>query len=176
MFRVQWLRPALLARLRCTLLACAGLACFVTHNAAADASVVIQGPDSRVQLVELFTSEGCSSCPPADNWLARMERDPGLWQRFAPIGLHVDYWDELGWRDRFASPSHTARQRDYARLGRAGGVYTPGWFVDGREWRGWFTRQALPNNAPHSVGSLRIVANGADVQVSTRTPSLAVMS
>ena len=145
----------------------------VAPLSAAAAPTVIQGPDTRVQLVELFTSEGCSSCPPADSWLAKLESSPSLWQRIAPIGLHVDYWDQLGWRDRFASPSNTARQRNYVRVGSANGVYTPGWFIDGKEWRGWFNRQALPANTGARVGGLRLTIDGEDVYVQTLAPELA---
>jgi len=88
----------------------------------------------RVPLVvELFTSEGCSSCPPADRWLSALRgRDDVI-----ALGFHVTYWDRLGWPDRFASREFTARQHEHAeRLGRDH-VYTPQVLVDGRDWRGW---------------------------------------
>jgi hypothetical protein len=153
-----------------TFLLCTGL---LTGAHARAASVVIEGPATRVQLLELYTSEGCSSCPPADAWLARLAQDRTLWQRVVPVALHVDYWDGLGWRDRFASPSHGARQRAYERAGHANGTYTPGWFVDGREWRGWFARQPLPEAAGGEVGSLRLTMDGARVEVATAHPALA---
>lgn len=83
-------------------------------------------PDRPV-VVELFTSQGCSSCPPADAILARLgERDAII-----PLAWHVDYWDRLGWPDPFAAPAHTARQRTYARV-LGGGLYTPELVIDGR--------------------------------------------
>ena len=92
------------------------------------------GPE-RTSLLELFTSEGCSSCPPAEAQFSRLKDDPGLWKQFVPIAWHVDYWDRLGWRDRFASPAFTARQNRYAALWHNDGVYTPAFVLNGKEMR-----------------------------------------
>ncbi|MEL7217001.1 MAG: DUF1223 domain-containing protein [Pseudomonadota bacterium] len=80
-------------------------------------------------LLELFTSQGCSSCPPADRLAAKLAKEPGL----VVISRPVDYWDRLGWKDTFAKPSNTALQRQYARRGLSGynGVYTPQTVVAG---------------------------------------------
>lgn len=91
----------------------------------------------RVRLVELYTSEGCSSCPPAESWLSRLKDSPQLWTEVVPVAFHVDYWDNLGWRDRFAAPAWTARQRAYAAAWGSDSVYTPGFVLDGREWQEW---------------------------------------
>ncbi len=91
------------------------------------APVTALGLGPRPQVIELYTSEGCSSCPPADAYLARIaDRKDVL-----AIAFHVDYWDSLGWRDRFALPEAVHRQERYARnLGRSS-VYTPQWVVNG---------------------------------------------
>jgi len=92
------------------------------------------GP-ARVALVELFTSEGCSSCPPAERWLADRRTDPGLWRDFVPVAWHVTYWDHLGWPDRLARRAFTERQYAYAAAWRRDSVYTPCFVRDGREWQ-----------------------------------------
>ncbi len=99
--------------------------------------------EQQVALIELYTSEGCSSCPPADRWLSSLKSDPGLWRDFAPIAFHVDYWDYIGWKDRFARAKFSQRQRRYAEEGGARTVYTPGFFMNGKEWPGWFRDKQL---------------------------------
>lgn len=105
--------------------------------------LVLESPGARVSLLELYTSEGCSSCPPADRWVSTLEDDPRLWRQVVPVAFHVDYWDYIGWKDRFASPAYSARQREYARSGYVSTVYTPGFVLAGREWRAWFTSPVL---------------------------------
>lgn len=112
----------------------------------------------QISLVELYTSEGCSSCPPAEAWLSRLKDDPGLWKQFVPLAFHVDYWDRLGWRDRFSSSQWTERQRRYAALWQSGSVYTPAVVVNGREQRGWSaTSLSEPNEK--SPGRLRVTSS-----------------
>lgn len=81
-------------------------------------------------VIELYTSEGCSSCPPADKWLSTLKGQPVVAQAF-----HVGYWDHIGWVDRFASPSHTARQRQIAETNGLRNIYTPQLVRNGRDWR-----------------------------------------
>lgn len=81
----------------------------------------------RVVVVELYTSQGCSSCPPADGVLAEIDRRDGV----IALALHVDYWDYIGWKDDFARPAHTERQRAYARAKGKTMIYTPQMVVQG---------------------------------------------
>lgn len=87
--------------------------------------------NALVPLVELYTSEGCDSCPPADRWLSSTF-PPGTADA-SVLAFHVDYWDRLGWKDRFASPDYTARQYASMRANRATFVYTPQVLVQGRD-------------------------------------------
>jgi len=119
-------------------------------------SADIRGPVSRVTLVELFTSEGCSSCPPAEKWLNAAEMRSDLWSRVVPVAFHVDYWDYIGWPDRFAAREHSLRQQTYREAGYTRGVYTPGFVVGGREWRGWFRNPTLDLPADVDVGSISV--------------------
>jgi hypothetical protein len=90
-----------------------------------------RSPAQRVALVELYTSEGCSSCPPADRYLATLAGSGAVL-----LSMHVDYWNRLGWRDPFARPEAGARQRWLADLAGGRTIYTPELFVGGRELRG----------------------------------------
>jgi hypothetical protein len=80
-------------------------------------------------VVELYTSQGCSSCPPADELLAMLTSDP----RILPLALHVDYWDYIGWKDQFARPEFAERQRDYAREIGSRTIYTPQLIIAGAD-------------------------------------------
>ncbi|WP_208348598.1 DUF1223 domain-containing protein [Pseudaestuariivita rosea] len=85
--------------------------------------------ETRPVVVELYTSQGCSSCPPADKLLHEMaERD-----HIIPLALHVDYWDYIGWKDSFANPAHTKRQKAYARVAGSRTVYTPQMIIGGSD-------------------------------------------
>jgi hypothetical protein len=98
--------------------------------------------DSQVRaLVELYTSEGCSSCPPADHWLSDLAARGD--KRVVPIAFHVSYWDSLGWKDRFADTRYTERQRDVADAQGASMVYTPQVMIGGQDFRRWPAKGAV---------------------------------
>lgn len=119
-------------------LALAGLVAGPAHGAACNAK---SGPRA-VPLIELYTSEGCSSCPPADRWLSATFAKDNAGAVGIPLAFHVDYWDRLGWKDRFATASYTERQYDGMRANRARFVYTPQVLVQGRDFPEWHDRRA----------------------------------
>ena len=110
-----------------TLLAAAGGA------AAAEGTCRSQSGTAATPLVELYTSEGCNSCPAADRWLSKLAANPGV----VTLAFHVDYWDRLGWKDRFASPAFTQRQAAQRAVNGARFSYTPQVVVDGVDRTDW---------------------------------------
>jgi hypothetical protein len=104
-----------------------------------------RSPPTIVPVVELYTSEGCSSCPPADRWVSRLRGDA----QAVVLSFHVDYWDGLGWKDRFAQARFSARQRDQLAVNGARQPYTPQVVVNGRDLPGWHRLDptALPGAA-----------------------------
>lgn len=101
----------------------------------------VTSSQQQTAVVEFFTSEGCSSCPPADKWFEAMVQLPSDEIDVLGLAFHVDYWDYLGWKDRFGSPRHTARQRQLGANNLQRSIYTPEFFVNGVEARG--TRKVL---------------------------------
>lgn len=128
----------------------------------------ITGPANRVSLLELYTSEGCNSCPPAEQWVSHLQQDARLWKGLVPVTFHVDYWDYLGWKDPFDSHAYTERQQQIAS--EAGGIagmviYTPQFVVDGQDWRGWVDDKPLQMDDTAQLGSLSLTADGRRVAV-----------
>jgi hypothetical protein len=120
-------------------------------------------------VIELFTSQGCSSCPPADRLLTRLAQDSKLAGQVIPLSFHVDYWDYIGWQDPFASPRWSERQRQYGRAFRSNRIYTPQLVVNGRtecvgSQEGVVRRQieAALAAAPAGRVTLEIGSPGAD--------------
>lgn len=116
------------------------------------------GPEQTV-MIELYTSQGCNSCPPAEAYLNRFTANPALWKKFIPLAFHVDYWDYLGWKDRFAHPAHAQRQRQYAQQRSLQTVYTPAFAVNGQGWRPSLI-SSDPAGGGKPVGVLSVDLNG----------------
>ncbi len=104
-------------------------------------------------VIELYTSEGCNSCPPADQWLSQTVARTSVVKdnNVIPLAFHVDYWDYIGWKDAFAQPSFSQRQTTLARSGGASGVYTPQVFINGKDDRSWMRGGGLASATPASV-------------------------
>lgn len=121
---------------------------------------------TRATVIEFFTSEGCSSCPLADRWLSGFVGKLASPSPVIPLAFHVDYWDYIGWRDRFASPKNTARQNERIGSNRSSFAYTPQTFVDGHDSSLW--RQArFPGELPSST----VLAPGANLTLRVETNS-----
>ncbi|MEO5880855.1 MAG: DUF1223 domain-containing protein [Caldimonas sp.] len=123
---MQNLRPALA-------FAVAGWAAIIQTPALAAESCMARSAPTVNPVVELYTSEGCNSCPPADRWLSKLKADPSV----VALAFHVDYWDRLGWKDRFASAAFTARQAEQQASNGARFSYTPQVVVDGQDRKDW---------------------------------------
>ena len=150
---------------------------FVNIASSPAAECTAKSGPATAALVELYTSEGCSSCPPADRWLTAIghqtgdrplvpdARTSGLSPVFVPVAFHVVYWDYLGWKDAFGDMRFTERQRQFARAAGANSVYTPQVVLGGRdfpEWRkaGSVSRTVESINARPSRARLEIVTRG----------------
>jgi hypothetical protein len=102
-------------------------------------------------VIELYTSEGCSSCPPADRWLSEFSKDS---QSTAVVmAFHVSYWDYIGWVDRFATPVFNQRQRDVAKQNGLSSVYTPQVIRDGKDWPRWYSSKPASISATDKRGT-----------------------
>ncbi len=149
---INRLQPAVLS-ITLTLLGAASVA-----NAANESCTTVSSA-AVPTIIELYTSEGCNSCPPADQWLSqtvaqtRGAKDKNV----IPLAFHVDYWDYIGWKDAFAQPAFSQRQTTLARSGGASGVYTPQVFVNGKDDRSWTrgggSASAVPSSAKFSLAS-----------------------
>ena len=138
--------------------------------AAAAALCTVQAPSRPPVVVELFTSQGCSSCPPADRWLGTLHGRYG--DRVIALSMHVGYWDYIGWKDPFARREFTERQRQHAAV-NGSGVYTPGVFVQGRELRDW----SRPAQVDAAMGSAQQKSAAAQLTLAVQavTPASVVV-
>lgn len=126
----------------------------------------VRAGDYAPVVVELFTSQGCSSCPPADELMQELaDRDDVI-----ALALHVDYWDYIGWKDKFADPAHTERQRTYAQVAGRRSIYTPQMIVNGQDSivgvRAMDLAEAIQAHKEQDAGiSLHVSRNGDSLEV-----------
>lgn len=118
-------------------------------------------------VIELYTSEGCSSCPPADKWLSTL-KEASAQGKAVVQAFHVGYWDYIGWVDRFAAPSHTARQRQVAANNKLNTIYTPQVVRNGQDWRDW---GGAPGAAQPARAAIALQRTGADAFEAAVTPA-----
>lgn len=114
--------------------------------------------NENTPLLELFTSEGCSSCPPAEEWLSDFRKDSGLWTKAVPVAWHVDYWNDLGWPDPYSSHEATIREQNYAQMWGTGSVCTPQFVLNGHAWHP--SQGFTPVHASGSL-ALRVSVDGS---------------
>ena len=135
--------------------------------AANAAPIAFQSAERQTPVLELYTSEGCSSCPPAEAWLSGLKTKPELWSGFVPVSFHVAYWNQLGWNDKLSSEQFTSRQKDYAQVWSAKDIYTPEFVVNGKEWQFSGGSKGVPSATATKVGVLQVTSNdGKHWQVS----------
>lgn len=115
--------------------------------------------ENKTILVELYSSEGCSSCPSAEKWLNHFENNPDLFTKVIPLAFHVSYWNHIGWKDTFSQSSFDDRQRHYRDTGNVSSVYTPQFVIDSQEWRGWFEGKSMPTTTTQKSGILKVSIN-----------------
>jgi hypothetical protein len=136
--------------------------------AAQNACTIASGP-AVTPVIELYTSEGCSSCPPADKWVSSLKGSGMVVQAF-----HVSYWDYIGWIDRFAAPAYTKRQHEVAARNKLSGVYTPQAVLNGKDLPAWGPRP--PGGKEPARAGIVLTQLGANQFEATVTPSAALQA
>lgn len=131
---------------------------FLSANSLTAGSLKLESGFNRNTLIELYTSEGCSSCPPAEKYLNKLKSSKKLWKTLIPVAFHVDYWDYIGWTDPYAQKSFGLRQSLYANINNSKTVYTPAFMLNGISWR----RRIFSNSFPEAktkAGNLTVLVS-----------------
>ena len=134
---------------------------------AATEACALRSPSHRVTVLELYTSEGCNSCPPADRWLSGLSQHGISPQTAVLLAFHVDYWNRLGWPDRFSQPAFSERQRAVTSRNHLGAIYTPQIVLDGRDFR-WICR---PDKLFERLRKINLEAGHAKIDAERDAPS-----
>ena len=147
-----------------SMLTLSGCAALTLPSLAAEATCQASSGSAIAPVVELYTSEGCNSCPPADRWLSQLKSDPAA----VALAFHVDYWDRLGWKDRFASSAYTQRQALQQASNGARFSYTPQVVVDGADRTDWRSIATAPARAerPDAPVALTLTRDGESFNAS----------
>lgn len=121
---------------------------------------------NKPYFIELYTSQGCSSCPPAETWLSAFSKQTALWDKYFPLAFHVTYWDYIGWKDPYGERAFSQRQYDHLNAKHIGQVYTPQFVINGQEWRGWFDRKLgdVLSKPQVDVGELSVAIQGLQLR------------
>ena len=149
------------------------LGCLLSMSVQATETITVESNGQKTAVVELYTSEGCSSCPPADQWLEALVETESDDIDVLALAFHVDYWDYIGWKDRFASPKYTSRQRQLGANNKQRTIYTPEFFVGGKETRGTIRvlNEIRTSNEMHAEIDLKLTVNknGNSLQLELET-------
>lgn len=116
--------------------------------------------ERRTILMELYSSEGCSSCPPAEKQISQLVSHQDLWKKYVPLNFHVDYWNYLGWVDPYSNKKFTRRQNQYASLWRVGTIYTPAFVNNGKSMGASIDLNDSGVPSTGKLPRLKVVANG----------------
>ena len=142
---------------------------FFTSLAEADGQLLTaKSPEHRVSLLELYTSEGCSSCPPADNFLSGLQKAGVSNNQLIPLEFHVTYWDYIGWKDPFASPVNDDRQRRIAHNDQDKRIYTPQYLLNGSDYRDYEHFSENVRRVILQIAEVRLTLNASNTKQQTK--------
>jgi len=137
------------------------------YNTVIAANLHLKSGQNRVNIIELYTSEGCSSCPRADKWLSSLKNNDEVFKKFIPMAFHVTYWDFIGWKDTFGEVKHDNRQRYYSsNIWNKNAVYTPQFIINAKEYRRWFSFQGMPSFKKQYGGNLEVQIRDKQIKTS----------
>jgi len=138
----------------------------ILFNTAFAQEIIFNSGEKKVNLIELYTSQGCSSCPVAEEWINGLSKKEGLFKNFIPLAFHVTYWDFIGWKDVFGNKQNDIRQRAYANnVWHKKSVYTPQFVVNSKEYRRWFSNQSFPRFDEAYAGKLNLSINKGNLDI-----------
>jgi hypothetical protein len=154
------------------LIAGCAIACWSTVGFASQTSCSAQSASTITPVIELYTSEGCSSCPPADQWVSTLKGANAKGQVVAQA-FHVNYWDYIGWTDRFAAPAYTTRQRQISAANKLDGIYTPQLVKNGITTRGFSSNITSTEPARAQIALSQTAAESFEAAVTPVDPQAA---